>query len=248
MVGARERYGGREQGEESPVRVCSLYAGYRDRTVLNGVTLEIPPRSVTVLTGPGGGGKTTFVRAMIGAETCDGFWYRGEIELSGARVSAQRQVPASPGSVLGTLLAPRASGSRRATEARAALRSVWPPGTLIHDLLEPHLETPADMLSRWHHRLAAFTRTVGSAADLYVFDEPDADAPRASLDPLAESIRRLRHRATVLVVTHNLALARKVSDFVVLIAEGVIVETADSRRFFSDPMHPRTFQFVKLGN
>ena len=230
------------------VQVRRFQAGYAGRKIVRDVSLALPAGRVSVLVGPGGSGKTTFVRALLGSSTPKILWRAGHVELPGDSHRVQWQTPAASAASLGTLLAPPStSPGRVAPEARKVLAKVWPAGSFGREWLEPWLETPAAELSAGLHRLAAFTGTIASPASLYVFDEPDADLPDEAIGSLADCIRALTPPATTLLVTHNLQLARRVGDYVVLMIDGVVVEANESRGFFHHPSHARTRDFIRLG-
>ena len=230
------------------VRVQGFRAGYADRQVVHGVSLTLPARRVSVLVGPGGSGKTTFVKALTDPPSAEFWWRAGRVELPGARHRVQYQTPALPGTNLAALLTPPGTSPELVPrEARAILANVWPPDSPARRWLEPQLDTPVEELAAWYSRLAAFTGTIASPASLYVFDEPDADLPTEAIAPLAERIRDLAPAATVLLVTHHLQLARRVGDYVVLMIDGEIIEADESRNFFHHPARARTREFVRLG-
>ncbi len=229
------------------IQVRGFRAGYANRQIVHDVSLTLPAGRISVVVGPGGSGKTTFVKALLGESCPQLLWRAGNIEIAGSSHRAQWQNPTGDG-VLGTLLAPPDTSSTLVPQqARRVLDRVWPRDSLPYQRLEPRLDIPVAELAAWYSRLAAFTRTIAVPASLYIFDEPDADGPTEVITPLAERIRGLAPAATVLLVTHNLQLARKAADYVVLMIDGEIIEEAECGEFFQHPTHPRTRDFVRLG-
>ena len=235
-------------GDLDGIQVRGFRAGYGGRQVVHDVSLALPAGRVSVLVGPGGSGKTTFIKALLGGSSPGIWWRAGRVELPGSRHRVQWQTPAEPGTCLGALLAPRGTRPEQMpTEARRVLDQVWPEGSLAHGWLEPWIDTRIDELAAWYPRLAAFTGALAAPASLFVFDEPDADLPAEAIGPLAARIRELAPAATVLLVTHNLQLARRVGDYVVLMIDGEVIEAGDSEDFFRRPVRARTRDFVRLG-
>lgn len=230
------------------LHVSSLKAGYAGHRVLHDVTLELPAGKITVLTGPAGGGKTTFVRSLI-SDSCTDFWQTSIVKTLKGRQSVQRQCPNDPNKMLSTVLVSSSVPEDLVSvEARRVLRTHWPPGTPVFDDLEPSLEKPVREVKLSCYRLASFTRAIDIKAEQYIFDEPDADLPLATIEMIGDRILALRHRATVLLVTHHLGLAARVADYAALMVEGEILETGKASGFFQNPIHPRTQRFVRMGN
>lgn len=229
------------------VSVEGFQAGYGASCVLD-VSLILPARQVSVLVGPGGSGKTTFVRALENRSCPESLWRAGQVELPEGLHRFQRQSPVSPGRTLASLLVAGDDkrGEALPDEAGRVVSRVWPEGSIRGQLLE-QLESPVQDLAPWFHRLAAFTAAIAEPASLFVFDEPDAELPADLLTPLAGRIAGLVPEATVLLVTHNLSLAREVADFVVLMIDGKIIEAAENKVFFHEPRHDRTRDFVRMG-
>ncbi len=100
----------------------------------------------------------------------------------------------------------------------------------------------------WENRWQALSRAAEASAALYLFDEPDVDAPAEILEAMAELVAGLAERACVVVVTHNVQFARVIADHVVLLIEGKLVEMGPAERVFARPVAARTQQFLRMGH
>ena len=231
------------------IRVRRLEAGYGDLRVLHGISVNLPGAGASVLVGPGRSGKTTLVRALAQQGSNDGFWQQGEVDLPESSCRFQWQLPTGQVPSLAQVLAPAGTPDDDLTPAaRQALDSVWQPSCEINDRLASMLETPEANLRPWCFRLASFTRALADTARFYVFDEPDADLPSDMTELIAQRLLDLKRQAAVLLVTHNLTLARQVADHAVLMVDGRIVEEGESLGFFQSPTHPRTRDFLHWGS
>lgn len=232
------------------VSTRSLCAGYLDRTILQGISLSLPAGRVSVIVGPGGSGKTTLIKALVGAPFPESFWWSGEIELPAGERCVQWQMPMDPSRTLGSILCRSETDPRLVVErARQTLGATWRSDSFVYHWLEPHIDTPIGELCASRYRLAALTRVLCQrSAGLYIFDEPDAELPGEAMTSLGACLASLGRVATVLLVTHHLHLARQVSDYAVLMVDGELVEAAESRLFFSHPARQRTRDFLRTGS
>jgi phosphate transport system ATP-binding protein len=111
-------------------------------------------------------------------------------------------------------------------------------------------ETQAGALSFGQQKLVSFARLLGTDADVLLLDEP-----ASALDPVAtasieELLHRLKHRYTIVIVTHNMQQAARVADRTAFFSldtnerVGTLVEYADTDTIFSNPADPRTRDYV----
>jgi ABC-type multidrug transport system ATPase subunit len=247
-------------GNEPFFHVRGLRAGYGERAVLHGVTFELPAGRVTGVMGPGSSGKTTLLRALGGGDDAPGFWRSGEIEPRSHHCAVLGQKPAGGERSLAEAVClerrqrPPCWVGGRCREALAAaavrrrLDELWN-GSPAAAALEPVLFEPVAELPVPLRRLATVTVALGSETPCLLLDEPTAGIEGGEAEGwIATALRSLRGRRTVVLVTHNLRLAREVADFVLLLVDGEIIEAAETDRFFHRPRHPRTRSFVRMGS
>ena len=250
---------------EPCVEVRDLAVSYGTRRVLGGVDLDVPRGCITGIVGPSGCGKSTFLSTLD--RMCDlvpGCRVAGSVRLDGEEildrsidvVALRRRVGMIfqrpnpfPFSVRRNLELPlREHGirDRREVEERteAALRDVG-----LWDEVADRLDAPALALSGGQQQRLCLARALVLRPEVLLLDEPCS-----ALDPLASAvveqlIAGLRGRLTIVVVTHNLAQARRLADFVALfwVHDGVgrIVEHASVIDFFGQPRDPLTRAYVE---
>lgn len=222
--------------------IRGLNAGYGDQRVLHDVDLALPSGQVTVVLGPGGSGKTTLVRLLKGKPE-EGLWWTGSLPSSEGPLAILSQLSSNNG------LSPRAPiGDEEFGDLAHLARTVWSRHPEASTELAAQLETPPTTWRRWQRQLARFTKTTSRMAALYVFDEPDTDAPIRTLPWLADKARELAQAAVVVVVTHNLRFARLAADRVAILVEGRIIESGQAAQVFEAPSHPRAQQYLRMGS
>ena len=208
------------------LEVRELVAGYSDRVVLEGLTLNVASGSAAALLGPNGAGKTTLARTIMGLVPVRG----GTIVVEGrpldnlpvhvrARYAGlvfqdpSRQLFAR--TVLDEVaFGPRALGAshRQANEqAREALAAVELAG-----LESAH---PADLASQTQ-RLVAIAAAMASRVGLLILDEPTAGQDAEGKRRIAAAITRQQTRGCVMVITHDLDFARRTCDHGIVISNG----------------------------
>jgi phosphate transport system ATP-binding protein len=241
-----------------------LSAWFGRERVLRGVDLEIPPRSVTAVIGPSGCGKSTFIRClnrmhelnpearMEGAITLDGAdIYASEVDPVELRRTVgmvfQRANPFPTMSVADNVLAGlRLTGAltkmsrdaRRKTVERA-LRAA-----ALWDEIEHRLDDPGTSLSQGQQQRLCIARTLAVDPQVILMDEPCS-----ALDPIATAriedlIYTLRDRYTIVIVTHNMQQAARVSDLTAFFLGGELIEFTETRELFTQPRDPRTEDYV----
>jgi len=241
-----------------------LTVRYGRRPALDGVNLAVAAGEITALVGPSGCGKSTFLQSLNRlTDLIPGCRVEGSVRLDGEEILApgcdllalrrrvgmifQRPNP-FPLSIRRNLELPlKEHGIRDPAERRAilegALRDVglW---REVHD----RLETPATGLSGGQQQRLCIARALALEPEVILFDEPCS-----ALDPLASGvvedlIHSLKGRFTVVIVTHNLAQARRIADttalFWVVDGAGRLVERAPTERFFRAPQEALTQEYV----
>lgn len=253
------------QNTGAVMAIEDLGVSYGAHHALRGVTMDVPPAAITALIGPSGCGKTSLLNALNRlTDLIPGCRVRGRIELGGISIHApgtevlqlrrrvgmvfQRPNP-FPFSILHNLDLPlREHGVRAASERRdraeQALREVglWPE-------VRDRLQTPALSLSGGQRQRLCIARAIVLQPEVLLMDEPcSALDPQASAT-VEDLIQSWRRRYTVVLVTHNLAQARRVADHVAMFwtreGSGELIEHGSVENIFGRPGHPLTAAYVE---
>jgi ABC-type polar amino acid transport system ATPase subunit len=242
--------------------IRNLIKNHGDRNVLRGVSLELGRGHVGVLVGPSGSGKSTVLRCINGLEEFQGGSIRvGETEVTAEDSAADRhrqllEVRRRVGmvfqqfnlfphlNVLGNVIESpvhvlKQSREEAIEQARVLLERVG---------LGDRLDSRPDQLSGGQQQRVAIARALAMRPALMLFDEPtSALDPRMTSEVLEVISQLAREGQTMLVVTHAMGFARRVADQVLVVEEGVIVESGPPEQVFDQPQTEATRQFLEMG-
>jgi phosphate transport system ATP-binding protein len=241
--------------------IADLSLWYGARQALYGVTIQIPARRVTAIIGPSGCGKSTFLRALNRMhELTPGTRMTGRLRLFGEDLYSpgldptqvrrrvgmvfQKSNPFPTMSIAENVLAGlRLNGVRDPALLRERLEQALRMAALW-DEVKDVLGRPGVSLSGGQQQRVCIARALAIEPEILLMDEPCS-----ALDPIAtakieELIRDLRTRYTVIIVTHNMQQAARVSDRTAFFYLGKLVEYDETRTIFMKPANPQTEAYV----
>ena len=223
--------------------------------VIRGIDLEIESGSVTVVCGPSGSGKSTLIRMVNGLESPT----RGEVLIDGTSVGGMterelRHLRTRIGFVFQQFnLYPHLTARENIVLApiRVLGMAKGEAETRADELLERvGLSDKADNspseLSGGQQQRVAIARALAMNPEILLFDEPTSALDPEMIGEVLEVIRALADDGiTMLVVTHEMGFAREVSDRVLFIDQGRVVEDAEPESFFTATQSPRARRFLQ---
>ncbi len=226
---------------DAPIRFEHVSFAYDDRpgAVLDDLSLELVPGERVAIVGPSGTGKSTILRLLLLFDHPDaGRIAIGDTDLRDVDPEAWRRltawVPQRPHLTAGTIAEaialgdPGASRERIADAARAAAAEAFiatlPAG------FETRIGSGGAALSLGQVRRVALARALLRDAPLLLLDEPTTSLDRESADAIAASLRRLPRTQTLLVITHDHALAMSLADRVLVLDGGRLADAREVRR------------------
>ena len=212
---------------EPMVRIEGLRKSFGDLEVLRDINLDVMPGQVVTIIGASGSGKSTLLRCIRLREKI-GMVFQGFNLFNNMNVLDN------------CTLAPvtlKKMGKAEAEEV--ALRHLESVG------LADFARADVNNLSGGQKQRVAIARALCMQPDLMLFDEPTSALDPEIVGEVLEVMRRLAAEGmTMVVVTHEMAFARNVSDEVVFMDKGVIAEKGAPEKLFSSPEHPRTREFL----
>jgi phosphate transport system ATP-binding protein len=258
----------RGSGPARRMDVIDLSAGFGSRTIIQGINLEVEPNAVTALIGPSGCGKSTLLRCLNAMHsTAKGAFATGQILLDGADINAggvdpvlvrrrvgmvfQRPNPFPTMSIYdnvaaGLRLTSGKRGRHRHDETvERALRQadLWAE-------VKDRLRGAGGSLSGGQQQRLCIARALAVEPEVLLMDEPCSALDPISTAKIEETILQLRTRYTIVIVTHNMQQAARVSDttaFMTILEAGQpgsLVETGRTSEIFDKPTNDVTSAYV----
>ena len=226
-------------------------------TVLHGIDLDVEKGDVTAILGPSGSGKTTFLRCLNFLERADGgtMTFDGEpFELASAKKAEIARVRKKTAfvfqnynlflnkTVLQNVTLGLTAGAKLGKDEahERAVRALQKVG-----MAEKLTSYPAQ-LSGGQQQRVAIARALAMDPEIIYFDEPTSALDPELIGEVLAVMRQLAEEGmTMLVVTHEMDFARNVSNKVMFMDGGKVIESGDSKAFFADPQQERSREFIK---
>ncbi len=245
----------REGGEaEGSIHCVDVHKRLGGLPVLNGLNVTIPDDTITVVLGPSGTGKSVLIKHIIGLMFPDS----GEVIVKGQSVSSlnmpdllalRRRIGVlfQDGALFGSMSVfdNVAFPLRQHTDMSEAQIGEVVRQRLTDVGLADAIEDLPSQLSGGMRKRAGFARALVMEPDIVIFDEPDSGLDPVRTALLCELIQEM-HGAlggTYMVVTHDIASARRIGEYIALLWKGRIVEAGDAQKMFSSE-NPFVRQFL----
>ena len=240
--------------------VKDLCLWYGDTQALKNITMNIKERSITALIGPSGCGKSTFLKTLnrmndlvSGVRVTGEVRYRGEdIYGKGVDVNELRRrvgmVFQKPNPFPMSIYDNIAYGPRtHGVKGRARLDDIVERAlrdAAIWDEVKDRLRTSALGLSGGQQQRLCIARALAVEPDVLLMDEPTSALDPISTSRIEELTMELKERYTVVIVTHNMQQAVRISDTTAFFLLGELIECAGTERMFSRPEDKRTEDYI----
>ena len=233
---------------------------FSDKTVLSGVNMSFDRGTITALIGPTGSGKSTFLRTLNRMnDKVVGFRREGDVLLDGESIWAPQQDLLSirrrvgmlfqrpnpfPMSIRDNVVAGvRAHGIARGKQlevvAEMRLREVG-----LWDAVKERLGESPYRLSGGQQQLLCLARALAVGPEVLLLDEPTSALDPLSTEAVESLLREMTPALTLIVVTHNLGQARRISDQTMFFFDGHLVEHGSTAQIFDSPREGDTNRYV----
>jgi phosphate transport system ATP-binding protein len=238
-----------------------LTAMFGKFTAVKGVSLAFPPNRVHALIGPSGSGKSTFLRALNRMhELSEHGWITGRVLLDGDDIYAPRvnvmQLRRRVGMVFqsptpfptmsvydnvaaGLRLNKRLPRTELDSVVERSLRQA-----ALWDEVKDRLKTSAMALSGGQQQRLCLARTIAPTPDVVLLDEPTASLDPQGTQRIEELLFELKRDFTIVIVTHNMQQAARVSDTTSFFYLGTLVENGPTRQIFTAPRNEQTEAYI----
>ena len=244
----------------SVISVQELCLWYGEHQALKNVSIEIPEKSITALIGPSGCGKSTFLKTLNRMnDLIPGVKITGSVEYKGENIfdpaldvnELRRQVGMVfqkpnpfPMSIYDNIAyGPRTHGIRsKANLDDIVERSLR--GAAIWDEVKDRLKKNALGLSGGQQQRLCIARALAVEPDVLLMDEPTSALDPISTSKIEDLAMQLKEKYTIVIVTHNMQQAVRISDSTAFFLLGELVEYGNSEQLFSNPRDKRTEDYI----
>ena len=237
----------------------NLNVWYGQQHALKNINIDLPIREITAIIGPSGCGKSTFLKSLNRLlELNEAVRVEGEVLLDGENIYgpgvdvtdvrtrigmlAQKPFPLPMSIYDNVAYGMRVHGMQNGRMAEGVEKALQAVG-LWSEVAE-RLKAPATGLSGGQQQRLCLARAIAVEPEILLCDESTA-----SLDPIAAQgieslLLELRGRYTLVIVTHNIAQARRLADYVMFMWLGELVEHGPAQRFFNEPKETLTQEYL----
>ncbi len=245
---------------EPKLQVRDVNFWYGDTQALHHVTFDIPQNAVTALIGPSGCGKTTFLKLVnrmndyVAGSRAEGeILYHGHNLLGQAfdipslrmRIGMVFQKPNPfPKSIYENVIyGPKRHGTRGKTQLDAIVEKSLRQASLW-DEVKDNLHKSALALSGGQQQRLCIARCLAMEPDVLLMDEPTSALDPISTQAIEELLVQLKQHYTIVIVTHSMQQAARISDKTAFFLHGEVVEFGDTRRIFLKAENPLTERYI----
>ncbi|MDY3816039.1 MAG: phosphate ABC transporter ATP-binding protein PstB [Candidatus Limiplasma sp.] len=244
----------------SILTVNDLCLWYGPQQALKNITIDIPEKSITALIGPSGCGKSTFLKTLNRMnDLIPGVKITGDVQYKGQNIYApstdvnelRRQIGMVfqkpnpfPMSIYDNIAyGPRTHGIK----AKARLDEIVETslrGAVIWDEVKDRLKKNALGLSGGQQQRLCIARALAVEPDVLLMDEPTSALDPISTSRIEELALQLKEKFTIVIVTHNMQQAVRISDYTAFFLLGDLVEFGATEQMFSSPRDKRTEDYI----
>ena len=244
------------KSEKKIVEVKNLKKQYGDNVILKNINLHIDRGEVVSLIGPSGSGKSTILRCIADLESITS----GEILIEGNNLTdknvdkkIKKEMLLKTGMVFQTFnLFPHMSVRNNIVRTLKLVKNMntEKAESIVKEMLS--LVGLSDKINNYPNELSggqkqrvAIARALALKPDIMLFDEPTSALDPELVKEVLDIIRKLKsQKITMLIVSHEMNFVREISDRVIIMEEGEILETGTSKQIFENPSSQRVREFL----
>lgn len=258
--GAADSTAAGEQTHRVKIETRKLDFYYGASQALFDISMQIPEKSVTALIGPSGCGKSTFLRTLNRMnDIVEGVRHTGEILLEGINIDGpeidvvslrkrigmvfQKSTPFPKSIFENVAFGPRLSGMRDKRELEEIVTTCLKRAALW-DEVKNRMTDSAMALSGGQQQRLCIARALATNPDVLLMDEPASALDPASTSRIEDLIFELKQNYTIIIVTHNMQQAARVSDMTAFFYQGHLVEMGHTQQLFTKPREKHTEDYI----
>jgi phosphate transport system ATP-binding protein len=248
------------KGARAKFKVSGLNFWYGSSQALFDVSLSIPERSVMALIGPSGCGKSTFLRTLNRMnDLIEGTRHTGDVMLDGTDIYSrsvdlvhlrrrvgmvfQKSNPFPKSIFENVVYGPRVAGVRDRNRLQALCERCLR-GAALWDEVKDRLHESALNLSGGQQQRLCIARALATDPEVLLLDEPASALDPASTTHIENLIFELKRDYTIVIVTHNMQQAARVSDLTAFFFQGRLIETGPTEQMYTRPQVKQTEDYI----
>lgn len=240
------------------IQDLNLY--YGEFHALKNIEMDIPEKSITAFIGPSGCGKSTLLRTINRMnDMIKGVRIDGKLEIAGQHIYSPdidvemlrksvgmvfQQPNPFPKSIFDNVAyGPRIHGIK---DKRKLEEIVWKSleSAALWEEVKNRLDEPALGLSGGQQQRLCIARTLAVEPEIVLMDEPTSALDPISTLKIEELVQELKKKYTIVIVTHNMQQAARISDRTAFFLHGEVIEYDDTKTLFSNPKDQRTEDYI----
>jgi len=246
--------------ENPAMNVRDLEVYYGETQALNGITLDIPRNQVTAIIGPSGCGKSTFIRCLNRMnDMIENCTIKGRIEYNGTNIyekgidtaKLRREIGMVfqkpnpfPKSIYDNIAyGPKIAGIKNKNKLDDIVEKSLKDAALWDEVSDRLDESALDMSGGQQQRLC-IARALAVEPEIILMDEPASALDPVAMSKIEDLIFKLKDNYTVVIVTHNMQQAARVSDYTTFLYMGDLIEFSKTDRLFENPKKKRTEDYI----
>ena len=246
--------------KEAKIITGDLTLHYGTKMALNSVSMQIPEKQVTAFIGPSGCGKSTFLRTLnrmndlipnvkiTGSVQIDGLdIYDRQIDVVNLRKQVgmvfQKSNPFAKSIFENIAYGPRINGINEKRKLKEIVETALHKAA-IWDEVKDRLHDSALALSGGQQQRLCIARSLAVEPQILLMDEPASALDPISTGKIEELIFELRKNYTIVIVTHNMQQAARVSDYTAFFYLGELVEFGKTKKIFINPEKKQTEEYI----
>jgi phosphate transport system ATP-binding protein len=242
------------------MQTSNLNLFYGPKQALKGINAKVATNAITALIGPSGCGKSTYLRCLNRMnDLIENVTIKGDVTLDGEniytkgvdvvelrqRVGMVFQKPNPfPMSIFDNIAyGPRLYGMKNKNQLNDLVEESLK-GSALWEEVKDDLKKSALALSGGQQQRLCIARALATRPDVLLMDEPCSALDPISTLKIEELMRELKEQYTIVIVTHNMQQAARVSDFTGFFLMGELIEVDASSKIFTDPTDKRTEDYI----
>ncbi len=245
---------------EPKIKVRDLKLWYGSFEALHGVDIDIYEKEVTAFIGPSGCGKSTFIKTLNRMnDLIEGVRIEGDVTLDGENIYKKKtnlnhlrkkvgmvfqQPNPFPKSIYDNIAyGPRTHGIKKKSELDDIVEKSLKQAA-IWDEVKDHLDRNALSISGGQQQRICIARALAVEPEVLLMDEPTSALDPISTAKIEELVAELKQEYTIVMVTHNMQQASRISDKTAFFLNGHIIEKGETRKIFTNPEEEETENYI----